>query len=394
MRVCHVVYAYFPADPRVRREVDSLRAAGNEVDVICLRGEGDASAETIRGTRVVRVPLQARRGGALRYAFQYALFFLLSTVQLLVLHRRRAFRAVHVHSLPDFQIFCAFPLKLRGVPLILDLHEALPEIVMARLRLDAASILVRLSRVAECLSIRFADRVITVNEAIKGLISERSGRDDVVVVMNSPDAHALQAGDSGALKRHLGLNSNPALVYVGGINPERDLETLLRAISLLRDRFPIQVVIAGYGEPGYLASVRDFASGLHLLDSVQFLPRIPQHDVLTYLHLSSFGVVSYQENPLTQVAVPTKVFEYAAAGKPMAMARLRALSALFEDAAEFFRPGDAADLAAAIERILTDEGRSRQFVAKARDVLEQCSWAVMETRLLSVYRSLGGISGI
>jgi glycosyltransferase involved in cell wall biosynthesis len=261
---------------------------------------------------------------------------------------------------------------------------------MARLRLDAASVLVRLSRVAERLSIRFADRVITVNEAIKGLISERCGRDDVVVVMNSPDAYALQAGDSGALKRHLRLNSNPALVYVGGINPERDLETLLRAISLLRDRFPIQVVIAGYGEPGYLASVLDFASGLHLLDSVQFLPRIPQHDVLTYLNLSSFGVVSYQENPLTQVAVPTKVFEYAAAGKPMAMARLRALSALFEDAAEFFRPGDAADLAAAIERILTDEGRSRQFVAKARDVLEQCSWAVMEARLLSVYRSLGG----
>jgi glycosyltransferase involved in cell wall biosynthesis len=232
--------------------------------------------------------------------------------------------------------------------------------------------------------------VITVNEAIKGLISERSGRDDVVVVMNSPDAHALQAGDSGALKRHLGLNSNPALVYVGGINPERDLETLLRAMSLLRDRFPIQVVIAGYGDPEYLASVRDFASELHLPDSVQFLPRIPQDEVLTYLNLSSFGVVSYQENPLTQVAVPTKVFEYAAAGKPMAMARLRALSALFEDAAEFFRPGDAADLAAAIQRILTDERRSKHFAAKARDVLERCSWAVMEARLLSVYRGFGG----
>lgn len=385
-----MVYAYFPADPRVRREVESLRGAGHEVDVICLRDDGELSRETVRGVGVVRVPLLARRGGRLRYLFQYVLFFLLSLVQLIRLHRHRAFQAVHVHSLPDFQVFCTLPLKLRSIPVVLDLHEALPEMMVARLRIGFRSLLVRLARLAERLSVRFADQVITVNEAVKGVVAERTGRSDIVVVMNSPDAYALRSGDTAPLRLRLGLDSDPTIVYVGGINPERDLETLFRAISSLRNRFPVHVIIAGYGDPEYLAAIRGVSSALPFAHPVLFLPRIPQDEVQTYLDLSSIGVVSYEENALTQVAIPTKVFEYAAAGKPMAIARLRALASLFKDAAEFFTPGDAGELASAIERILTDDARSKRFVAKARDVLMRCSWRVMEARLLSVYDRVSG----
>ncbi len=394
MRICHVAYAYFPADPRVRREVDALRGAGHEVDVICLRGENEARIETVHGTHITRIPLQAHRGGRVRYAFQYALFFILSSVALLRLHRLRRLRIVHVHSLPDFQVFCSLPLKLRGVRVILDLHEALPEIVAARFRPGVGSLLIRLARVAERLSVHFADQVITVNDTISHLVMKRSGpRREPVVVMNSPDARVVQVGDVNALKRQLGLDSDPAIVYVGGINPERDLTTLLRAVSSLRDRRPMQIVIAGYGDPDYVRSLQDIASGLPSSHAVLFLPRIPQDQVLTYLALSSLGVISYEESPLTEVAIPTKVFEYAAAGKPMAIARLRALADLFGDAAEFFRPGDERDLALAIERILTDPARAKQLADNARDVLGRCSWEIMQRRLLSAYERLGGIAG-
>src|SRR5256886_15297820 len=127
------------------------------------------------------------------------------------------------------------------------------------------------------------------------------------------------------------------------------------------------------------------ASGLPSAHAVRFLPRIPQDQVLTYLALSSLGVISYEESPLTEVAIPTKVFEYAAAGKPMAIARLRALVGLFGDAAEFFQAGNERDLALAIERILTDPARAKHLVDKARDVLASCSWEIMQRRLLSAY---------
>ena len=394
MRACHVAYAYFPADPRIRREIDALRSAGHEVDVICLRAQGEARIESVQGTHITRVPLLARRGGKVRYVFQYALFFLLSSFELLRLHRLRGFRIVHVHSLPDFQVFCSLPLKLRGVPVILDHHEAMPEIVSARFRPRFGSFLVRLAKIAERVSVLFADQVVTVNETIGNLITQRSRPSrDTLILMNSPDKRLMRVGDVETLRPQLGLNANPAIVYVGGINPERDLTTLLRAVSSLRNRLPLQVVIAGYGDPWYVQSLRDTAARLPSSHPVLFLPRIPQEQVLTYLALSSLGVISYEQSPLTEIAIPTKVFEYAEAEKPMAIVRLPALVNLFGDAAEFFQAGDEGDLASAIERILGNPVRAKDLVDKARKVLGPCSWEIMRGRLLTMYERVGGFTG-
>src|SRR5437867_13404893 len=55
MRICHVVYAYFPADPLFPREVESLRGAGHAVAVISLRHDRELSSDTVRGVAVVTV---------------------------------------------------------------------------------------------------------------------------------------------------------------------------------------------------------------------------------------------------------------------------------------------------------------------------------------------------
>ena len=391
MRICHVVYAHYPADPRVRREVDALRDAGHQVDVIALRDGAEAASEDLHGVRVHRLPWDARRGGRGRYLFQYAVFFLISSVTLLRLHLERRFQVVHVHSLPDFQVFCALPLRLLGVAVILDLHEGLPEIVAARFALGRDSPLVRIARLAERLSARSASRVVTVNDTLRDIFLARvRPRTSITVIMNSSDHSSFGGADAQALRIRLGLDARPTVVYVGGINRERDLATLLRAVKLLRDRFPFRVVIAGPPEPAYLAALRSLADTLGLTDSVMFLPPIPHDQVLAHLALSDLGVLSYENNPLTQVAIPTKAFEYAAVGKPMAIADLRALRDLFRGAAEFFRPGESADLAAAMERILLDPGRASEFVSRAKDVLANCSWDTMRGRLLGLYDELGG----
>lgn len=390
MRICHVVYAYYPADPRVRREVDALRDAGYEVDVIALRAVGQLEQEEVDGVRVHRVSLDARRGSAIRYMFQYLLFFLLSTSLLLSLYLDRRFRVVHVHSLPDFQVFSALPLRLLGVSVILDLHESFPEIVSARFGLHPDSPLVRIAHTAETLSISVANQVITVNDTIRDLLVSRQRRPiRIEVVMNSPSDRVLKIGDYARLRGTLHL-IHPAIVYVGGINPERDLATVIRAVHSLKSRILFQVVIAGYSDAGYLESLKTLTNQLGLDAAVSFLPAVPHEEVLTYLSLSKVGVISYEDSPLTQIAIPTKAFEYAAAGIPMVMADLRALRGLFGKAAEFFRPGDANDLAAAIERIVADTDRASAYVKRAQVVLAENNWDKMRLRLLAVYERLEG----
>lgn len=391
MRACHVVYARFPEDPRVRREVEALRAAGHEIDVVCLQGEEEPRDETVGGVRVFRVPLSSRRGGRLRYAYQYVLFFVMSATLVCLHHLRRRYDVVHVHSLPDFQVFAALVPRMAGARVILDLHEAFPEILAARFHLSEKSPLVGLGHLSERLSIWFADRVITVNETIRNLLGSRcKAAEKVVVVMNSPDVRTLKIGDVQALRQDLGLIGRPTLVYVGGINRERDLGTLLRAAAAMDGEIQFHLVIAGSGDPVYAESIYRLAAQLGLADRVAFLPRIPQDQVLTYLSLSEFGVVPYEDNPLTRVAVPTKAFEYAAVGKPMAISDLPALRTTFGGAAEFFKPGDPEALVAALRKLRRDRPHAESLANRARDILAQCSWDLMTRRMLDSYESLEG----
>ena len=71
-------------------------------------------------------------------------------------HRRHRFALVQVHSLPDFLVFAALPLRLVGVPVLLDLHEAMPEFFRSRFPRASNPIAHRLLLLQERLSIAFS----------------------------------------------------------------------------------------------------------------------------------------------------------------------------------------------------------------------------------------------
>ena len=62
-RAAVVLYSYYEFDPRPRREAEALAQAGMEMDVICLRQDGEPWHEKINGVNVFRIPLKRRRAG-------------------------------------------------------------------------------------------------------------------------------------------------------------------------------------------------------------------------------------------------------------------------------------------------------------------------------------------
>ena len=388
MRACHVVYSYFPFDPRVRREVETLHRFEYELDVIAMQEPGEPRVETVLGARVHRIPFAVVRGGKVRYAFQYLVFLLAAAALLLVLHIRRRYDIVHVHSLPDFQVFAALPERILGARVVLDLHEAMPEIFAARFRLAEEGLWTALARAAEWMSCAFADRVIVVNDVIRSLLVGR-GVDPrkLVVVMNSPDIHEGM-GRGLATPSVPNLGRGPRIVYVGGINPERDLEVLIRAAARLHRSDGVSLVIIGYGDSDYAERLRALARSEGMGDAFRLLPRVDQNQVLAYLSQSDVGPVTYQRNPITELAVPNKVFEYAAVGKPLVIANLRALRGLFGEAALYYTAGNAEELASRIAELLRDERLRRGLAERAREVLDRCNWAIMTERLRRLYEDM------
>src|SRR3972149_256487 len=135
-------------------------ARARPVDVFALRSPHDAPQWMVDGVRVHRLDVQRHQGAGLRtYLGEYLAFLLRAAWAATREHRRRRYAAVQVHTLPDFLVFAALPRTLAGVPVLLDLHEAMPEFFRMRFPRASSPLAHRLLLVAERLSIASADAV-------------------------------------------------------------------------------------------------------------------------------------------------------------------------------------------------------------------------------------------
>jgi hypothetical protein len=141
------------------------------------------------GVALHRLDVRRHQGAGIAvYLLEYLAFFARATVALARAHRRRRFALVHVNSLPDFLVFAALPLKLAGVPVLLDLHEAMPEFFRARFPHRATSLAHGLLRLQERASVAVGDAVLTVNDALRDrLVALGTRAATVTVILNTPD---------------------------------------------------------------------------------------------------------------------------------------------------------------------------------------------------------------
>ena len=184
-----LTHSYYEEDPRVRREAESLVRAGRPVEVFGLRRPDDGPEDVIDGVRLHRIDVQRHQGASLpRYLSEYVEFLARSAVAAVAANRRARFALVQVHTLPDFLVFAALPFRLAGVPVVLDLHEAMPEFFRMRFERASRPIVHRALVLQERASIAAADAVLTVNDALAGRLAALGvPPDKVTVVLNSPD---------------------------------------------------------------------------------------------------------------------------------------------------------------------------------------------------------------
>jgi len=382
--VCHVAYAKYPGDPRVRKEVRTLDASGFALDVLCLRASGESTVEVQSGVRIRRLPLEARRGSRLRYAFQYALFFFLVAASLVAAQLRNRYRIVHVHSLPDFLVLAALPSRILGARLVLDLHESMPEIYRARFPGRNGSLAHILALVAQRVACAFATRVITVNSTIAAILESRGvPKARIMVVENSPDWTYQAASEPP-------LGSVPVGTYeitiFGGLNPERDIPSVLDVAHRLRDKFRIRWRIIGPGDPDYVRRLHDEVRARNLEGIVTIEGEVPAGAVAPLISNSTIGIVSYERNPLTEIATPNKAYEYAIAGKAMVVADLGALRALLGETVLYYQPGEPIALAWNVARLLENPSEREKLGEAARARIDAHRWEVMAGRLVDTYR--------
>jgi glycosyltransferase involved in cell wall biosynthesis len=387
-RVGMVVFSYYPADPRPRRAAEALVKEGMEVDVVCLGGiKGVPKRETVNGVDVLRVPLTRQRGGALRYMFQY-LAFLLSTMAVLGFRSlTRRYDLVHVHNMPDFLVFSALVPKALGAKVILDLHDPMPELMMAIFNLHQDSLPVRTLRRLERLSIRLADLVLTVNLACKRLFTARSCRPEkITVVMNSPDEDIFgfePISPDIAVRR---TQRKPfVLMYHGSMVERNGLGLAIEALARIRESIPsVELRIYGPENP-FLVRVMETVAAKGLSDVVRYLGPRRLEDIVAAIADCDVGIIPPEPNVFAPITTPTRIFEYLALGKPVIVPRVPGIQDYFsEDSLIFFELGNAEDLARQVEFVYAQSAEVVEIVKRGQGVYSTHVWHEERKTLVNV----------
>jgi glycosyltransferase involved in cell wall biosynthesis len=374
--VLMIVHSYYEEDPRVRREAESLVATGRPVAVLGLRRPDGPTTSEVAGVRVHHLDVQRHQGAGLGvYLREYASFLVRAMFAAARLHRRERFALVQVHSLPDYLVLAALPLRLAGVPVLLDLHEAMPEFFRSRFPGASNPLVHRLLMLQERLSIAMSMAVITVNPAMRdrlvrlGVPAAKAG-----VVVNSP---SLARFDIAAHpRRAFREDGRLRLIYTGALTPTYELDVAIAAVARVaaaRPALDVAFEVYGRGDSGPALAAQ--AAELGIADRVTFHGRIAIEDVPAAVAGADIGLAPTRHDRFTDMSLSTKVFEYAAMGKPVVASRLPMVEQTFPPGTvAAYTPGDPEAMADAILAFADDPDARQAAVAATAEIVQAGSW--------------------
>jgi glycosyltransferase involved in cell wall biosynthesis len=228
-----------------------------------------------------------------------------------------------------------------------------------------------------------ADLVLTVNDAIARRLTAHAGARAVHVMHNVGEPAA--PGPRGDLRRRLGIDDRrPLVVYQGLFREGRGLIELIDAVREIEEATLVLI-----GEGPMDAEVRARAAGL--APHYFVLPFIPPDELARLTPDADVGAAPII--PITEslaLALPNKVFEYAAAGLPiLAGAGIEPMRELVEryDAGLAVHPSDHAAMVEALRRLL-EPSEAARFRSGADRLTRDFGWDREKERFLAVYSPL------
>ena len=232
-----------------------------------------------------------------------------------------------------------------------------------------------------------ADAIVTCSESARRDIVELLGQppEKVHVVYGAVDDSFRRVGRPEAvdlLARHYDLQQ-PYLLYLGTIEPRKNIEGMLRAFARVAPDVPHTFVLAG-GTGWKMQGLDALLDELKIRDRVRRLGYIetPAHVPVLYAAAAALFFASHYEG----FGLPA--LEAMACGCPVVLSRAASLPEAGGDAAQYVDPNDVEQMAATLLMVLQNdrlrETMSERGIVQAR----RFTWSGGAARLLDVYRSV------
>lgn len=388
-RIAMVVFSYYPADARVRREAEVLERAGHSVDVLCLKKHDEKKVESFGSVTAYRIMNGSEdKKSLVKYFILSSLFSAAALIKLAAISLKKRHDLVQAHNMPDFLVFTGVFHKLSGIPVVLDLHDLTVELFESRTKGRLLAALLPVVRAVERLSCSFADRLITTSKGFRKRLIERGvSPEKVVLVLNSADDRIFKSPPARAWKE---ITDGPVLMYHGTVARRFGLHVAIEAVGQLKKTYPsAKLKIFGTYDPSYKKELEELVERKGLSDSVSINGFLRLENVTEEIASADIGVVPYLKDPFMNLALSTKIFEYVSMGMPVVAAGLDSIKEIFGDGSiKYFRPDDPLDMAGKIIEFCRRPEERRIFAEKAARAYREVSWPVMSEKYLATVNGL------
>jgi glycosyltransferase involved in cell wall biosynthesis len=291
-------------------------------------------------------------------------------------------------SPPIFQGVTAWALaRMKGAKFLFEARDLWPQFAIA-VGVLKNPVLIALSEWLERFLYQHADQVMVNSPGFLLPVSSR-GAKRVKLIPNGADPSMFDPTDSGLIFRESnGMKNKFVALYAGAHGMSNDLQVVLDAARLLADTKNIQIVLLGDGKEKNTLMAR---AGEMNLSNVTFLPSVPKTEMALALAGADACIAILKPLEEYKTTYPNKVFDYMAAGRPVALAIDGVIREVVDAAGcgIFAAPGDANEIAGALRKLAADPAQSRAMGLMGRKYLEQnFSRAVIGDKLVGLLDEL------
>jgi len=239
-------------------------------------------------------------------------------------------------------------------------------------------------------SLERATRIIAVSETTKRDVIARFGTDPnkIDVVYGGVEHQAFPAGSAEVLKQY-GLK-RPYLLFLGTLEPRKNIESIVRAYVALAQRFPklvmdVDLVIAGgsgWKSDGLRRLIaetdRAFGTSGPRIRTLGYVSAVDKPSLLSQALVFIF--------PSLYEGFGLPPLEAMSFGVPVVASNRGALVEVVGHAGVLVDPLDVAELTLALKRLLEDPAKRAEWGAKALLRSQKFSWEQAAVETLEVYK--------
>jgi len=373
-RVASLVFNSFINDSRVLKEGVSLLKHGYEVEIIAHHDKNLEKEEYQEGLLIKRLAYLDRTVTKSKPAKLKAyLSFIKESVNYC-----KNFDILHcndINMLPIAVIIKKYYKK--DIKIVYDAHEYETETYALN------GIQKKITKLSEKFLIKYADKVITVSDAIANEYVKLYAIEKPTLVLNAPAYKEVKTDDK--FREAFGIEGKTIFLYQGGLGKNRGIELLLEVFRNMENRESIMVFM-GYGDLEALI-IKNAKEN----DNIFFHKAVSPTVLLDYTVSADFGIATIEDSCLSyRYCLPNKLFEYIMAEVPVIVSNLPEMSKIVNEnhVGVVLKEETLQGVTEAIkEAVSLDKQKINKNLKKLKEIY---NWEAQEHVLVKLYGELYG----